>query len=246
MPSSGPCRAHRWSRGHASTATIRVCSAVIGWMAWARRIVSGAASDSPRWRTLPARRVAHGSHRLLDRRLGVHAVLVVQVDVVGPEPPQRRVARASARTRAARSRRRGSRLRRRSLPNFVATTTRSRRPARARPTSSSLVNGPYMSAVSSNVDAEVDGAVDRGDRLAFVPGAVELAHAHAAEALGGDGEALTECPGSHPFRLAVLPNAPIAAGRAGQGASPRPAPYRQVGIGKTAAGSVPILRARLW
>ena len=31
-----------------------VCSAVIGWTACARRIVSGAASLSPRWRTFPA------------------------------------------------------------------------------------------------------------------------------------------------------------------------------------------------
>ena len=40
---------------------------------------------------------------------------------------------------------------RRSLPNFVASTTSSRRPAIARPTSSSLVKGPYMSAVSRSV-----------------------------------------------------------------------------------------------
>ena len=31
-----------------------VCSAVIGWTAWARRIVSGAASLRPRCFTLPA------------------------------------------------------------------------------------------------------------------------------------------------------------------------------------------------
>ena len=31
-----------------------VCSAVIGWMACARRIVVAEASDRPRWRTLPA------------------------------------------------------------------------------------------------------------------------------------------------------------------------------------------------
>src|SRR3954447_4572902 len=37
------------------------------------------------------------------------------------------------------------------LPNFVATTTWSRGSAIARPTRRSLVNGPYMSAVSRNV-----------------------------------------------------------------------------------------------
>jgi hypothetical protein len=30
-----------------------VCRAVSGWMAWARRIVSGLASDRPMWSTLP-------------------------------------------------------------------------------------------------------------------------------------------------------------------------------------------------
>ncbi len=36
-------------------------------------------------------------------------------------------------------------------PNFVAMTTRSRTGASASPTSASLVNGPYASAVSKNV-----------------------------------------------------------------------------------------------
>jgi hypothetical protein len=35
-------------------------------------------------------------------------------------------------------------------------------------------------------DAELEGAVDRGDRLGVVGGPVELGHAHAAEAEGGD------------------------------------------------------------
>ena len=51
--------------------------------------------------------LAEGADRLLDRRLGVDAVLVVEVDVVGPEPLQRaldrdaevlRVSRRSARS----------------------------------------------------------------------------------------------------------------------------------------------------
>jgi hypothetical protein len=75
----------------------------------------------------------------------------------------------------------------RTMPNFVARTTRSRRPRIARPTSSSFVYGPYMSAVSRNVHAELDRPVDRRERLGFVAGAVELRHAHAAEAEGGDG-----------------------------------------------------------
>ena len=39
----------------------------------------------------------------------------------------------------------------RTMPNLVASTTSSRRPAMARPTSCSLRNGPYMSAVSRKV-----------------------------------------------------------------------------------------------
>ena len=31
-----------------------LCSAAIGWVAWARRIVCGPASESPMWRTVPA------------------------------------------------------------------------------------------------------------------------------------------------------------------------------------------------
>jgi hypothetical protein len=47
-------------------------------------------------------------------------------------------------------------------------------------------------------DAQVEGAVQRGGRLGVVEGAVPGAHAHAAQALGGDGEALcSECAGVH-------------------------------------------------
>lgn len=54
-------------------------------------------------------------------------------------------------------------------------------------------------------DPDVDGPVERGDGLLLVPGAVPDAHAHRAQALGGDGEALrTEFHGFHdeetPFR----------------------------------------------
>ncbi len=38
-------------------------------------------------------------------------------------------------------------------------------------------------------DAEVERAVDRCGRLGVIPGAVEIAHAHAAETLSGNGEA---------------------------------------------------------
>ena len=69
---------------------------MIGCTACARRIVSGAASLSPRWRTLPSLdQLGHRADRLLDRHVGVDAVLVVEVDVVGAEALQRALDRAA-------------------------------------------------------------------------------------------------------------------------------------------------------
>ena len=76
------------------------------------------------------------------------------------------------------------------MPNFVARKTSSRRPAIARPTSCSLVYGPYMSAVSSMVTPSSSARWIVRDRLRLVARAVELGHAHAAEAEGGDGRAV--------------------------------------------------------
>src|SRR6476659_2004152 len=75
----------------------------------------------------------------------------------------------------------------RTLPNLVASTTWSRFPLMARPTSRSLVNGPYMSAVSRKVIPS-SSAMYRRDGLRVVAAGVELRHAHAAEAEGGDFE----------------------------------------------------------
>ena len=94
--------------------------------------------------------LGHRPPGVLDRHRPVHPVLVVQVDVVDPEPLQRlvtgppRVVRLPVDADEAP-------VRRRWFPNLLASTTSSRRPAMARPTSRSLVNGPYMSAVSRNV-----------------------------------------------------------------------------------------------
>ena len=69
----------------------------------------------------------------------------------------------------------------RMFPNFVATTTSSRRPAIALPTSSSFVNGPYMSAVSRNVTPSSSARWIVAIASRLVGAAVELGHAHAAE-----------------------------------------------------------------
>jgi hypothetical protein len=77
-------------------------------------------------------------------------MLVVQVDMVDPESLQRRIT--ALRTYSGRPLIRTQLPSGRCwLPNLVATTTSSRCPAIARPTSRSLVNGPYMSAVSKKV-----------------------------------------------------------------------------------------------
>ena len=119
------------------------CSAVIGCTAWARRMVSGPASDRPMWRTLPsATSSARAPTVVLDRRVRVDAVLVVQVDVVGAQPlaasprPRRGCWPGCCRGSPAPPPACETR------PNLVASTTWSRRSLMARPTSSSLANGP--------------------------------------------------------------------------------------------------------
>jgi hypothetical protein len=64
-------------------------------------------------------------------------MLVVEVDMVDAETAKRAIAAGANVLRM--------------FPNLVARTTASRQPRMARPTSSSFLNGPYMSAVSRNV-----------------------------------------------------------------------------------------------
>ena len=143
MPSSRSSGMMRGSRLR-SHSEYSLCSAEIGCTACARRMVCSPASDSPRKRTFPSRTSsAIAPTDLLDRHLGIDAVLIEQIDVVGAEPPQRsfRPPRGCAPA--------GCRARRCSpfsiwKPNLVAMTTLSRRaaPSSARPSSSSLVYGP--------------------------------------------------------------------------------------------------------
>ena len=162
-----------------------VCSALIGWTACARRIVSGRGLGQPEVADLALRdELGHRADGLLDRRVGVDAVLVVEVDVVDAEAAAATRRRPRARTPASpRMPRDGAVRRRGRLPNFVARTTSSRRPAIARPTSSSFVYGPYMSAVSRSVTPSSSARWIVAIDSASSRGAVELGHAHAAEAL---------------------------------------------------------------
>jgi hypothetical protein len=88
----------------------------------------------------------HRADRLLDRHPAVDAVLVVEVDVVETQPPQRGVAGLPHVLGVAADLARAVSFR--TLPNFVASTTSSRRSRIAFPTSSSFAPLPYMSAVS--------------------------------------------------------------------------------------------------
>ena len=64
-------------------------TAVIGWTAWARRIVSAEASERPEVADLALLdELGHRPDGVLDRGAGVDAVLVVEVDVVGAEALQ--------------------------------------------------------------------------------------------------------------------------------------------------------------
>ena len=81
----------------------------------------------------------------------------------------------------------------------------------ARPTSRSLAYGPYMSAVSSKVDAELERATDRRHRLRLVAAGVELRHPHAAEPDLRHLEALSERP--RPHRQSASPNGSLSRAR---------------------------------
>ena len=80
-----------------------VCSAVIGCTACARRIVSRRRLGQAEVAHLASpHQLRHRADGVLDRRVGIDAVLVVEIDHVDPESPQAVVARTGARTRACR------------------------------------------------------------------------------------------------------------------------------------------------
>ena len=69
--------------------------AVTGWTACARRIVPAAASDRPKCFTLPASISSFTAPAtVLDRHVGIDAMLVEEVDAVGLEPLQHALGRA--------------------------------------------------------------------------------------------------------------------------------------------------------
>jgi hypothetical protein len=133
--------------------------------------------------------LGHRPDGLLDRRVDVDAVLVVEVDVVGAEALQRVLARlldvlgAPVGGAAARVGGIADDPELRGQHDLVAAIG-----DRAPDEALVCVRAVDVGGVEE-VDAQLDGAMDHGDRLVVVARAVELGHAHAAQAEGGDGGA---------------------------------------------------------
>ena len=175
-----------------------LCTAVTGCTAWARRIVAAAASDRPKWRTLPAcDEFADRAGDVLDRHVRVDAVLVEQVDDVGPQPAQRRVGDPLDLLGAAVE------------PDRLAVLDA---PAELRGDHDLVAYRGERLADEFLVDVwavdlggveEGDAALDRaaqdGDHRVPVAGVgpVALGHAHGAQADGRDLQALAECSHVH-------------------------------------------------
>ncbi len=122
----------------------------------------------------------HGPHRLLDRDLGVHAVLVVEVDRVGAEPLQARLA--------------GGPYVRRAAVHEVPTAVRASDlpelggdddvlPASGKGPSEQLLVVPppvHVGGVEER-HAQIEGSVNHRDRRGVVALSVGAGHRHAAE-----------------------------------------------------------------
>jgi hypothetical protein len=140
--------------------------------------------------------LAHGTHGLLDRRLGVDAVLVVEVDVVDAQPLERRLARLADVVGVAAAAH--------ELAVLAANVAELRReldlvaPAGNGSGHELLVRErPVHVGRVEERDAEVQRALDRVQSLLLVARSVELGHPHAAEPDGGDLESPSECSPLH-------------------------------------------------
>jgi hypothetical protein len=135
--------------------------------------------------------LGHRPHGLLDLHLGVDPVLVVQVNVVGPEPLQRSLDRAAHMLGGpvkGSERRQVTRLRRRLDPAGELGGDHILVPAALdRPADQLLVgHRPVQLRGVEEVDPQLQRSLDRGDRLVLVGRPVEGRHPHAAEPEGGD------------------------------------------------------------
>ena len=145
----------------------------------------------------------HRAHRLLDRRVRVHAVLVVEIDVVDAQAAERSVAR---------------------LMHVLGIAAHAQ-PLAVRPPHVAELGGEHhlVAATSDGathellvreravhvgrveeVHAQLERSLDRRDRLRLVALAVELGHAHAAESERGHRQSLIP-------KLALMHSVPLPA-----------------------------------
>jgi hypothetical protein len=146
-------------------------------------------------------KLGHGGHRLFDGRIGIDAVLVVEIDI-SSTPRRLRLASQDLLERSPacrRSPRFWGLLGSRTIPNLVARMILSRlRPLMARPTSSSFVCGTIDVSGVEKGNTEFEGAMDGGDGFIVVASGVKVGHTHATEAESGDLQTGTaEFEGSH-------------------------------------------------
>ena len=154
----------------------------------------------------------HRADRVLDRRVRVDAVLVVEVDDVDAQALEARLAGLHHVVRACR-RRPACRRRSFTWPNLVATIALRAPAALERLAEQRLVVAPAVHVGRvEEVDALVERVVDHADRLVVVGVAVDARHRHQAQAEGRDLEAaLAQLTLLHPILLRTsrsIPGAP--------------------------------------
>jgi hypothetical protein len=143
-------------------------------------------------------RFRHRADGLLDRRVEVDAVLVVEVDVIRTEPPEGLVDRRAHVVRPAVDAAVGA-----ARACGVAELRREHDLASApgdRAADEPLVVAELPAVDVGRVeerDTELERPVNRRDRLILVRLAVPGRHAHAAEPLRRHDEPLAECPSLH-------------------------------------------------
>src|SRR5436305_4077070 len=134
--------------------------------------------------------LCHRTNGVLDRRIRIDAVLIVEVDVIDTEPSQRSLARllnilrlAAQPEPSAVSSAHVAELRR--DDNVVAMSVDC-------PTDELFVRERTVGVRGvEEGDAERERALDRRQRFGIITPEVEVGHAHTAQAEGGDSEALS-------------------------------------------------------
>ena len=152
-----------------------------------------------------AHELGHRADRFLDRHVQIHAMLVVEIDDVDAQPPERRVARlAHVLRRSVYADVRSGRV------AHVPELRREHDRGPPIPDSSSDQNFVRMRAIHvggiEKRDAEIQGPMNRPRGLLIVAPRVELGHAHTPKPNRGNGWAVcTELSDLVMFRYILFP-----------------------------------------